>query len=168
MLHEDYILAKKLIYDRCNFECTPPVKEEESADYGASVFKLNSLAIRFRVAKITPTKIGQFVTLWKRIGDGPIMPFDVRDPIDLFIISTRKDENFGQFVFPKSILCKHGVLTNNGKEGKRAIRVYPPWDKTSSKQAQKTQKWQLEYFLSIPLENEIDRGRAELLFCSSN
>jgi hypothetical protein len=37
--------------------------EAESAEYGAYTFELNDLSVRFRVAKITPTKIGQFVTL---------------------------------------------------------------------------------------------------------
>jgi hypothetical protein len=36
--------------------------ENESADYGTSEFTLNNYAIKFRVGKITPTKVGQFVT----------------------------------------------------------------------------------------------------------
>ena len=38
-------------------------REEESAEYGACRFSLNGQVIVFRVAKTTPTKIGQFVTL---------------------------------------------------------------------------------------------------------
>src|SRR5258708_5952015 len=94
-----------------------------------SSFNLNGFFIRFRVAKITPTKIGQFVTLWKRIGNGPTQPYDTSDTVDFFIISTRKDDHFGQFVFPKSVLSEQGILSINGKGGKRGIRVYPPWDK---------------------------------------
>lgn len=30
-----------------------------------------------------------------------------------------------------------------------AIRVYPSWDKPVSKQAIKTQSWQLEYFIEL-------------------
>ncbi|MFQ6421766.1 MULTISPECIES: MepB family protein [unclassified Bacillus (in: firmicutes)] len=48
--------------------------------------------------------------------------------------------------------------------GKRAIRVYPPWDKTTSRQAQKTQAWQLEYFLEIPVNRPIDCVRAQMLY----
>lgn len=66
--------------------------------------------------------------------------------IDLFIISTRDENHFGQFIFPKSVLVKQGILTSGRKEGKRAMRVYPPWDTTTSPQAKKIQKWQLEYF----------------------
>ena len=36
------------------------------------------------------------------------------------------------------------------------MRVYPPWDVTVSRQAQKTQKWQMAYFLEIPLNLSIE------------
>nr|WP_255255562.1 MepB family protein [Bacillus cereus] len=68
------------------------------------VFNLKALSIRPRIAKITPTKVGQFVLLWKRIGHRPIQPYDILDPVDLFVISTRDENNFGQFVFLKAIL----------------------------------------------------------------
>ncbi|MEK3849975.1 MepB family protein [Paenibacillus sp. FSL R7-0340] len=57
------------------------------------------------------------------MGDGPIQPYDVSDPIDFLVISTRKDSSLRQFVFPKSILIK---LSNKDEGGKRAIRIYPP------------------------------------------
>ena len=163
-IHQDLLASKELIYDKYNCECSNPIKEAESSEYGAYTFEIDALSVTFRVAKITPTKIGQFVTLWKRIGKGPIQPFDFTDPIDLFIISTRKDNRFGQFVFPKSVLCEQGIVSTNNKEGKRAIRVYPPWDVTLSKQAQKTQKWQLDYFLEISSEKPIDRELLNKLY----
>ena len=166
-IHKDLIAAKKLVYNFSKFECSQPEIEVQNAEYGAYVFKLNALLIRFRVAKITPTKVGQFVTLWERIGDGPIQPYDISDPVDLFVISTRQGNNFGQFVFPKSILCDKHIVSNKGKGGKRAIRVYPPWDKPTSPQAQKTQAWQLKYFLDIPLNVPIDCVRARMLYCQN-
>jgi hypothetical protein len=138
--------------------------EAESEEYAASEFKLNHFRIKFRVAKITPTKVGQFVTLWKRIGCGPIQPFDLEDPFDLFVVSVRTPEHFGQFVFPKSVLDEKGILSSDGKGGKRAIRVYPPWDRTDNKQAVRTQKWQLLYFFEIPLNAQIDLLRVQKLF----
>lgn len=148
-LPKDLILAKDTVYDCCNFEVTPPEQESESADYDAYRFYLNGKSICYRTAKITPTKTGQFVTLWKRNTTGIIEPFDFLDAIDLVIVSVRKDDLFGQFIFPKSILLEKGIFSTTTKEGKRATRVYPPWDETSSKQAQKTQKWQLDYFYEI-------------------
>jgi hypothetical protein len=167
-LPKDFIYVKKVLSNNSNFEITQPVLEPESSEYGACTFVLNNLNVRYRTAKITPTKTGQFVTLWKRINQGPIQPFDSNDPIDLFIISTRKDNHFGLFIFPKSIGIEKGIVTNGNKEGKRAIRVYPPWDVTSSKQAQKTQKWQLDYFLEIPQDQTMDLNRAKLLFLLEN
>jgi hypothetical protein len=167
-LPKDFIYIKNLLSDNSTFVISQPVLEPESSGYGACAFVLNNLNIRFRTAKITPTKTGQFVTLWKRINQGPIQPFDSNDPIDLFIISVRKNDHFGLFIFPKSIGIKKRIVTNGNKEGKRAIRVYPPWDVTTSKQAQKTQKWQLDYFLEIPQDETMDFNRAKLLFLSKD
>ncbi|MFK9092764.1 MepB family protein [Bacillus salipaludis] len=163
-IHSDLLATKDLVYSPCRFECSQPQIEAQNAEYGAYVFNLNALSIRFRVAKITPTKVGQFVTLWDRIGDGPIQPYDISDPVELFVISTRDGNNFGQFVFPKAVLCNQDIVSNKGKGGKRAIRVYPPWDKPTSRQAQKTQLWQLEYFLEIPVNIPIDCVRAQILY----
>ncbi|MDM5187438.1 MepB family protein [Bacillus sp. DX4.1] len=163
-IHSDLLATKDLVYSPCRFECSQPLIEAQNAEYGAYVFKLNTLSIRFRIAKITPTKVGQFVTLWERIEDGSIQPYDVSDPIDLFVISTRKGNNFGQFVFPKAVLCDQNIVSSKGKGGKRAIRIYPPWDKPTSRQAQKTQIWQLEYFLEIPVNMPIDCDRVQMLY----
>lgn len=157
--HQDFVYIKDFIYRPNNFICSGLIAEAESGEYGACKFKLNDFSIRFRVAKITPAKIGQFVTLWKRIGSGPIQPYDISDDIDFFIVSVRRDNNFGQFIFPKSALYKHDIISKDGIGGKRAMRVYPTWDKTTSKQAQKTQEWQIEYFLKIPENKEIDLSR---------
>lgn len=161
-IHSDLLATKDFVYNPCRFDSSPPQIEAQNAEYGAYVFNLNGLSIRFRVAKITPTKVGQFVTLWERIADGPIQPYDVLGEVDLFVISTREGNNFGQFIFPKFVLSEHDILSSNGKGGKRAIRVYPPWAKTTSPQAQKTQKWQLEYFLEIPQIEPIDCVRVHM------
>ncbi len=156
--------TKTLVFDPCSFEITHAALEKESTDYDACQFELNTFKILFRAAKITPTKVGQFVTVWKRTAKGPIEPFHISDAIDAIIINTKSGDNFGQFVFPKSVLLHRGILTTDLKEGKRAIRVYPPWDITTSKQAQKTQKWQLDYFLKIPIDQPVDLERAKLLY----
>jgi len=61
-------------------------------------------------------------------------------------VNIRKDNRFGQFVFPKAVLIKKGIISTTTKEGKRAFRVYPSWDIPTSKQAERSQKWQLYYF----------------------
>tara|TARA_Y100000588_G_C14027966_1_gene827318 strand:+ start:434 stop:1000 length:567 start_codon:yes stop_codon:yes gene_type:complete len=152
------------VYKPLGLECSRFVIEPDSSEYYACCFNLNDFIVRFRVAKITPSKTGQFVTLWKRLNKGPIQPFDSNDAIDFFIINARKDDHSGQFIFPKSVLCQHDVLSINGHGGKRAIRVYPPWDITASKQAQNTQKWQQRYFLEIPQNGDVDLERANMLY----
>jgi hypothetical protein len=156
--------TKALVFDKCNLHIDNLEIEKESAEYAALKFEFNKRKVIFREAKITPTKIGQFVTFWKRINNGPIQPFDASDDFDLFIVNTKTDGHFGQFIFTKQILIQQGIITHNNKEGKRAIRVYPPWDIAINKQAQKTQKWQLNYFLEIPLDKTIDVEKAKELY----
>jgi hypothetical protein len=163
-IHRDLVASKKLVYSPCGFNCSEPQMEVESTEYGACFFELNGLAIRFRVAKTTPTKLGQFVTLWKRIGNGPIQPYELADRVDFFVITTRQADCFGQFIFPSSVLCDQGIIATYGQSGKRAIRVYPPWVKTVSPQAQKTQHWQLKYFLEIPENRATDCMVARKLY----
>lgn len=140
---------KAEIYDKCSLEISDFKTETESKEYNACRFKLNGLNILSRNAKITPKKAGQFVTFWKRNENGLIEPFDVNDPIDFYTVNVRTENEFGQFVFPKSVLLKKGILSTSMKDGKRAFRVYPKWDIVKSKQAERTQKWQLNYFYQI-------------------
>jgi hypothetical protein len=162
--HGDLIAAKVLVYDRCGFACSQPVPEAESAEYAAHEFTLNGLAVRFRAAKTTPIKAGQFVTVWKRSPAGPIQPFDATDPVDLFVISTRDDHHFGQFVFPMDALRQHGVVSANGSGGKRAFRVYPPWVSPANRQAGRAQAWQLGFFLHLQQDGPINLARAQELY----
>ncbi|NIX75993.1 MepB family protein [Microvirga terricola] len=163
-LPQDLLAAIALVYEPNGFSCSPPRAEPESLDYGACAIELSGRALWFRVSKITPTKIGQFVTLWKRSGQGPIQPFDTSDPIDLFVISCRQDQRLGQFVFPKSVLCERDIVSRDGKGGKRGMRVYPPWDRPTNRQALKTQHWQLDYFLHIAGDRPLDHARARTLY----
>jgi hypothetical protein len=140
---------KEEIYDKCGLLISNFQTEKESQEYDACRFELNGLKIISRSAKVTPKKVGQFVTFWKRNTDKIIEPFKAADLIDFFIIAVKTEHRFGQFVFPKSILIKKGILSTDKKEGKRGFRVYPSWDQTTSKQAVKTQQWQLRYFYKI-------------------
>lgn len=135
------------VYKSCDFKITALRIEAESTEYDACRFSLNRKQIISRSSKITPKKVGQFVTFWKRANDeASISPFDRDDNFDFFVVNIRKDNHFGQFVFPKALLIKKGIISTATKEGKRAFRVYPSWDIPTSKQAEKTQKWQLDYF----------------------
>lgn len=162
--HPDLLAAKALVYDPCGFTCSRPVPEAEGAAYAAHEFTLDGLSLRFRAARTTPTKVGQFVTVWKRSPAGPIQPFDATDPVDLFVISTRDRDQFGQFVFPVDALRDHGVVSADGFGGKRAFRVYPPWVITTNGQATGAQAWQVDFFLDLHQDGPLDLARARELY----
>jgi hypothetical protein len=166
--HTDLKVAKEFVYDKCGFDLTNPKLNSESLEYGACSFELNGHTIQHRVSKITPTKTGQFVTLWKRNKNGITEPFDILDDIDFILITTRGGNNLGQFIFPKSVLADKGIITRNDKEGKRGIRVYPPWDIAINKQAEKSQNWQTKYFLIIKSDNSTDLDLTKKLFTKTN
>lgn len=144
------------------------ITESESQPYLAHQFQLENKSVKFRMAKITPTKTGQFVTVWKRNAQGITEPFEVSDNFDFYFIAVSKEDCFGVFIFSKKILLEHQVLSNGKINGKRGIRVYPPWDLAGNKQAEKTQKWQTQCFLKLPWNENIDLKKAkELLLINS-
>jgi hypothetical protein len=163
-MHADLSSAISHVYTPCGCTFTGFREEEESREYGACTFSVDQASVRFRVAKITPTKAGQFVTLWKRNAAGITQPYDSSDPIDLYVISVRKEQAFGQFVFPKSVLIEQGIVSTPVKEGKRGFRVYPPWDDAPNRQAQKTREWQLKFFLEIQKGKPVDAVRAKQVY----
>lgn len=158
--------AIKFIYDPLGYKLNNFVAEAESQEYSACDFSLDTRRVKYRTAKTTPTKVGQFVTVWKRNADGITCPYDAEDGIDLFVIGVRKDELVGQFVFPNSALIHQDILSIHGKGGKRGFRVYPPWEKDLNKQAQKTQSWQKEFFLELKSVEEMDKDRVRHLYLS--
>lgn len=157
-------LVKELVYDKCGFEMSNLILNPESSAYAACSFELNGEKIQHRFSKITPTKTGQFVAIWKRNEDGITEPYSVSDDIDFIIITSKSGNNFGQFIIPKSILVENGIITSKEKVGKRGIRVYPPWDLATNKQAVKTQRWQTKYFLTIKQDNTTNLELAQQLF----
>lgn len=159
-------LIDKSVFKPCSFRLTNIESEAESKEYLAYSFLLNEQNVKFRKAKITPTKIGQFVTLWKRNDKGITEPFDILDKFEHYIIVTRQNDNFGFFLFPKAVLYQHKILSNSAqqKDGKRGFRVYPSWNVTTSPQAQKTQLWQLNYFLDLSPNKAVDLEKAKRLF----
>lgn len=161
--HSEIDVINEMIFKACNLELTNIAEELESREYAAHSFQLDKKTVKLRIAKITPTKTGQFVTIWKRNEKGITCPYDITDNFDFFIIATRKETNLGIFIFPKDVLLENKIISNNKREGKRGIRVYPSWDITTNKQAIKTQHWQLQYFLDITQVEKIDINKAKRL-----
>ncbi len=163
-IYSELELIDKSVFKSCGLVPTNVEAGIESQEYYAHNFQLDGQNVEFRTAKITPTKTGQFVTIWKRNEKGITIPFDISDDITFFIIATRKETNFGVFIFPKIVLFENKVLSDKTRDGKRGIRVYPTWDFILNKQALKTQLWQTRYFLDLSKDKQIDLKRAKKIF----
>lgn len=124
-------------------------KDHDNVDYcGVSIW-FENFKMKFRMAKITPKKTGQFVTLWKKNFAHKNEPYHLDDDFDYFIIATKEHQRFGFFFFPKQVLVKHSILSSDNKVGKMGFRVYPVWDNPTNKQAARTQQWQGKYFVDF-------------------
>ncbi|NAW50684.1 mepB protein [Elizabethkingia argentiflava] len=124
------------------------LRDHENLEYGGSSLSIGGKNILFRVAKTTPTKVGQFVALYKRSGiSGKITPLDFDDRYDYVFIASFNKQYHGVFIFNKEVLIQKGIFSKDKKGGKLSFRVYAP-------QAKQTQNWQCKYFLSLDDQNE--------------
>ncbi|MDI3235218.1 MepB family protein [Exiguobacterium antarcticum] len=142
--------VNKIIYEPNRLPLDMVQEEPQNSNYGAGTFKIFSKTVRFRVAHVTPTKLGQFVVFWEKDNNNKNQPYPYDEAPDLLVITTFKnDTEFGQFIFPKEVLLKQNILASDSTQGKMAMRVYPSWDTPTSKQAIATQKWQVPYFIDM-------------------
>lgn len=137
-----------LIFNPLKLNISEIIPDLECEEYSGLNFKINETRIKFRKSKLTPKKIGQFVTFWKRDFDGNTIPFDINDDFDFYIIAIEENENSGFFIFPKSVVEKENLTSSEQKTGKRGFRVYANWHFPNNKQAEKTKLWQTEYFIN--------------------
>lgn len=163
-LPKELQLLNTSLFKSLKLEIKSCIPDKESKAYTAFSIQLNSLNTIFRTAKITPKKIGQFVTIWKRNAFGITAPFSVTDPIDFFLIYTEEEGKSGLFIFPKMVLFHHKIVADATRDGKRGIRVYPSWVIPTNKQALKSQEWQTKYFLNLSPDQTIDLKIAAQLF----
>jgi hypothetical protein len=135
-------------------------RDDEGAEYGAVRFNLDGKPVLFRQAKHTPTKLGQFVTLWKRDSLGSeIAPVDVADGIDRVLVFADERDRFGLFVFRATVLVEKRIFSTHVTDGKRAFRVYAPWTEPVAAQARSTKAWQCNAFVEL---TDRDVGMAKL------
>ena len=137
-----------LIFKPLKLNITEIIPDLECEDYFGFNFKINEIHIKFRKSKLTPKKVGQFVTFWKRDSEGKTVPFDINDDFDFYIISIKESENSGFFIFPKAVLEKENLISSEFKVGKRGFRIYADWHFPNNKQAEKTKLWQTQFFIN--------------------
>ena len=94
-----------IVYKPNNLMITNVKEEKQNAEYAGCIFYLNNKTIRFRKSKITPNKIGQFVSFWEK-GDNMQNQAFSYNAADLLVITCIDDNKLGQFIFPKEILLK--------------------------------------------------------------
>jgi hypothetical protein len=132
-------------------------QDPDCEEYCGYSFQLGLWNIKFRRAKITPKKVGQFVTLWKRNSEGKTVPFHEDDNFDFYVIAVDDEEKRAYFIFPQKILIEKQIVSTGNKEGKRGFRIYPVGTKTESKQAILTQSWQSKYFTDLTISSSADK-----------
>ncbi|MEV6071290.1 MepB family protein [Nocardia sp. NPDC052001] len=162
-VHPDVAQACGL-FDSVGVGFSGAVPEAANSEYGACVVEIGCGTARFRVGKLTPTKVGLFVAVWRRAADGSTEPFAAEDGTDVLVVTVREGKRFGEFVFPTSALAEHGIVSTAGRGGKRGFRVYPPWSVTARGQASRSQAWQCEYFLDLHDARRIDLVRSRRLY----
>ncbi len=57
-IHPDLAAIQQLLYKPSNMNISNVEPELESQDYGSCTFELEGMHVKFRVAKITPKKVG--------------------------------------------------------------------------------------------------------------
>ncbi|MBJ8083657.1 MepB family protein [Bacillus wiedmannii] len=144
-----------IIYKPNKLIITNLKEEKQNAEYAGCLFHLNHKSIRFRISKITPNKIGQFVSFWEKDANLKNQAFSYDAAPDLLVITCIEDNKLGQFIFPKEILLKEKILKTQSQKGKMAMRIYPIWDSPASNQAKKSQMWQLQYFVDLSDHNNL-------------
>ncbi|KSU62003.1 MepB family protein [Arthrobacter sp. NIO-1057] len=122
------------------------VADEQQSDYQSGVTVIGDQLWRIRTARITPTKPGGFVALWRRDKNGTTAPFESEEGVQGVMVFIEDADQFGVFRFTQQHLEQLGIFASASAPGKRGFRVYPSWVTGLRGQAKKTQDNQLSAF----------------------
>lgn len=126
-----------------------PVAEEQSGDYESGRVVIGGELWRIRTARVTPTKPGAFVAVWRRAQDGGTEPFDGADECAGLLVLVEDGELAGIFRFTRADLVRLGITSSPTAPGKRGFRVYPSWCDGLNAQAARTQRTQAAAFTDL-------------------
>lgn len=124
--------------------------EEQNSEYESGIALIGQERWRIRTARITPTKPGAFVAVWKRDEDGSTRPFTIDEAMSGLLVFVEEGERFGVFRFTSTHLIALGYVTSESHPGKRGFRVYPSWCYGLNPQASRTQRAQAAAFEEHP------------------
>lgn len=131
-------------------------KEPQMEKYEGFYFKMFDISFRNRLAKKTPVRKGYSVSLYERDENDKKQAFDMDSSSDITLINIVDGMHQGQFLFPKTVLLKHGILRKSGVKGKMTLRVYPSWETGLNAAALKELEWQTDYFVDLSNDQEAD------------
>lgn len=137
----------RTLFSQLHIPITGVTAETNNGAYGGELLETSRGKIRLRTGKVTPTKPGFFVTVWRRTDGGETEPFPSDDGADFLVITVRGERGSGMFIFPTAALAVRGVVSVRGKGGKRGFRLYPPWLQALNPTATRSQSWQSEFFV---------------------
>ncbi|MBC9943841.1 MepB family protein [Leucobacter sp. cx-328] len=132
--------------------------EEQNTDYESGRVEIDGQWWRIRTARITPTKPGAFVAVWRRNAAGETEPFTDTDAcvgLLVFVTDTNAGtdaDRHGVFAFTREHLAQLRITEQTGtastprRQGKRGFRVYPGWCTGLNPQASRMQRAQLPAF----------------------
>ncbi|WP_053386800.1 MepB family protein [Leucobacter japonicus] len=128
---------------------TTVVPEEQNSDYEAGLAVIDGERWHIRTARITPTKPGAFVALWRRDADGDTVPLPHDDDAQGALIFVMEGERRGVFRFTAEHLHGLGVTSSERRPGKRGFRVYPAWCDDLNARATASQTAQASAFTEL-------------------
>jgi len=132
-------------------------QEVQNSEYEGLLLIINKHVYRSRLAKLTPKKKGYFVAFWEKNTKGINQAYSYENSPEKLIVSVIDNERRGQFIFPKKVLLKYGILKSSNQKGKMALRVYPSWVTELNTNAAKTQTWQVDYFIDLSNDFEVEK-----------
>ena len=151
-------------YQSMGFAVSAPSFETSSQDYGACFFYLNEQLVRLRVGKVTPIKIGCFITLWYRNPQGTLTAYAQTDPFSHLVVLVGSTSQHGQWIFPKKTLIEKKIIASDHSPGKAAFRLYPNWEPALNPQAIRTQSWQRNYFIETTNKAQVSLQQMQAMF----
>lgn len=83
LFRETLTYLEKTVYDPNHLNIEFIQKEKQNSNYGSGTFELAGRTVRFRVAKKTPAKIGQFVAFWKKDQNNKNQPYSSEEAAEL-------------------------------------------------------------------------------------
>ncbi|RZU62765.1 MepB family protein [Zhihengliuella halotolerans] len=120
--------------------------EEQNSDYESGIVDINGEHWRIRTARITPTKAGAFVAVWRRNADGETEPFPADEAVSGLMVFVVDGHRRGCFRFTSERLAELGITRGNRSPGKRGFRLYPSWCEDLNPTAARAQAAQASSF----------------------